>query len=119
MGPDLYGEALRSMKAPGSAFDNDLMGKDPQPAHMRDYFSGPADNRGVHINSGIPNRAFYLASTEIGTDKAAMIWYAALLKMWPTTRFRRRGRRDRGGRPAAHEGRQGAARVDADRERRV
>lgn len=87
MGPDLYGEALRSMKAPGSAYDNDLMGQDPQPAHMRDYFSGPADNRGVHINSGIPNRAFYLASTEIGTDKAAMIWYAALLEMWPTTRF--------------------------------
>jgi Zn-dependent metalloprotease len=35
----------------------------------------------VHINSGIPNRAFYLAATGIGGfagEKAASIWYAAL-----------------------------------------
>ncbi|HLE81072.1 MAG TPA: M4 family metallopeptidase [Dehalococcoidia bacterium] len=87
MGPQLYGEALRSMKAPGTAHDNKLLGKDPQPAHMKDYFAGPEDNRGVHINSGIPNRAFYLTSMEIGTDKAALVWYTALQKLWSSANF--------------------------------
>jgi Zn-dependent metalloprotease len=87
MGPSLYGEALRSMCAPGSAYDNALLGKDPQPAHMKDYYAGPEDNQGVHINSGIPNKAFYLVSREIGTDKAALIWYKALLKLWATANF--------------------------------
>lgn len=77
MGPDLPGEALRSMKAPGTAYDNDIMGTDPQPAHMDDYYTGFEDNQGVHINSGIPNRAFYLVATDIGTDTAAKIWYSA------------------------------------------
>ena len=88
MGPTLYGEALRSMKAPGTAYDNPLLGKDPQPAHMKDYYSGPADNRGVHINSGIMNRAFYLTATDqIGTQDAAKIWYHALQNLWPTADF--------------------------------
>jgi Zn-dependent metalloprotease len=87
MGPKLYGEALRSMCAPGSAYNNDLLGKDVQPAHMKDYYAGPEDNQGVHINSGIPNKAFYLVSREIGTDKAALIWYKALLKLWATANF--------------------------------
>jgi Zn-dependent metalloprotease len=87
MGPELYGEALRSMRAPGTAYDNALMGKDPQPGHMDDYYSGPADNQGVHINSGIPNRAFYLTSREIGTDKAVSVWYHALQNLWATANF--------------------------------
>ncbi len=87
MGPALNGEALRSMKEPGSAHDNDLMGKDPQPAHMKDYYTGPEDNFGVHINSGIPNRAFYLTAMDIGTDEAALIWYKALQRLWPTANF--------------------------------
>jgi Zn-dependent metalloprotease len=87
MGPDLYGEALRSMKAPGTAYDNTLLGQDPQPAHMNDYYAGPADNQGVHINSGIPNRAFFLVSEAIGTDKAAAIWYHALQNLWATANF--------------------------------
>jgi Zn-dependent metalloprotease len=87
MGPQLYGEALRSMKEPGTAYDNSLMGKDPQPAHMKDYYTGSADNYGVHINSGIPNKAFYLASMDMGTEVAAMIWYITLQKLWPTANF--------------------------------
>jgi Zn-dependent metalloprotease len=76
------GEALRSMKAPGSASRID-----PQPAHMRNYQNLPADDRpendhgGVHINSGIPNHAFYLAATALGGfawEKAGRIWYSAL-----------------------------------------
>lgn len=87
MGPELYGEALRSMKEPGTAYDNSLMGKDPQPAHMKDYYAGAEDNGGVHINSGIPNKAFYLTAMDIGTDKAIQIWYAGLLRMSATADF--------------------------------
>ena len=87
MGPTLFGESLRSMKAPGSAYNNNLLGDDPQPSHMRDYYAGESDNRGVHINSGIPNRAFYLVSNDIGTDKAILIWYQALRMLWPDANF--------------------------------
>lgn len=87
MGPALYGEALRSMKAPGTAYDNALIGKDPQPDHMNNYYAGPADNGGVHINSGIPNKAFYLVAMTIGTAKAALIWYHALQSLWPKAQF--------------------------------
>jgi Zn-dependent metalloprotease len=72
------GQALRSMKAPGTAYDNEVMGKDPQPADMRHYFHTSEDNGGVHLNSGIPNHAFYLAATAIGGnawEKAGQIWY--------------------------------------------
>lgn len=87
MGPNLYGEALRSMKAPGTAYDNDILKKDPQPDHMGNYYTGASDNQGVHINSGIPNKAFYLVSMAIGTDKAARIWYHALQNLWSTAYF--------------------------------
>lgn len=87
MGPTLFGESLRSMKAPGSAYNNNLLGSDPQPSHMRDYYAGQDDNQGVHINSGIPNRAFYLVSNDIGTDKAILIWYQALCMLWPDANF--------------------------------
>lgn len=88
MGPELYGEALRSMKAPGSAYNSPIMGgPDPQPAHMRDIYTGTDDNGGVHINSGIPNKAFYLVATSIGTNKAVAIWHQALQKLWPTAKF--------------------------------
>lgn len=82
----LIGEdyALRSMKAPGTAYkDHPIIGDDPQPATMDDYYTLPPweDNGGVHINSGIPNHAFYLAAMEIGGhawEKAGLIWYRAL-----------------------------------------
>ncbi len=78
---NVKGEALRSMKAPGTAYDDPVLGKDPQPAHMSDYVRGPRDNFGVHINSGIPNKAFYLAATKIGGfawERAGLIWYEAM-----------------------------------------
>ena len=74
------GVALRSMKAPGTAYDDPILGKDPQPAHMRDYVNTSDDNGGVHINSGIPNHAFYLMATAIGGfawEKTGNIWYVA------------------------------------------
>ena len=58
--PEVQGRALRSMKAPGTAYDDDVLGKDPQPGHLDDYVETTDDNGGVHLNSGIPNRAFYL-----------------------------------------------------------
>lgn len=75
------GTALRSMKDPGSAYDDPALGKDPQPGHMKDYVKTSSDNGGVHINSGIPNRAFYLAAVELGGyswEKAGKIWYITL-----------------------------------------
>lgn len=82
LGTALHGTALRSMKEPGTAFD-----RDRQPAHMRDYVDLPDDDDpandhgGVHINSGIPNKAFYLVATRLGGrswEKAGPIWYDAL-----------------------------------------
>ena len=79
--PAVRGVALRSMKAPGTAYDDPVLGKDPQPAHMRDYVDTNDDDGGVHVNSGIPNRAFYLVAAAIGGnawDSAGKIWYVAL-----------------------------------------
>lgn len=77
----INGVALRSMKAPGTAFDDPILGKDPQPAHMKQFVRTFDDNGGVHINSGIPNHAFYLAATSLGGyawEKAGRIWYESL-----------------------------------------
>ncbi|NHF58557.1 T9SS type A sorting domain-containing protein [Flavobacteriaceae bacterium TP-CH-4] len=49
-----------------------------QPKDMTEYYTGDRDNGGVHINSGIPNRAYYLVATDIGKDKAEQIYYRAL-----------------------------------------
>src|SRR5919205_714269 len=58
---------IRDMENPGTAFVNDPdLGNDPQPGHMSKIFTGPRDRQGVHINSGIPNRAFVLAAKAIG-----------------------------------------------------
>ncbi|MFC0597461.1 M4 family metallopeptidase [Streptomyces palmae] len=81
LAPDVTGVALRSLKAPGTAYDDDVLGKDPQPAHMDDYVESSQDNGGVHINSGIPNHAFYLLATELGGqawERAGQIWYDVL-----------------------------------------
>jgi len=76
------GTALRSMAAPGTAYDDPVLGKDPQPADMQHYVNTASDNGGVHINSGIPNHAFYLAATSIGGyawTGAGLVWYDTLV----------------------------------------
>ena len=78
----INGVALRSMKAPGTAYDDWLIGTDPQPDHMSKYVNTTDDEGGVHINSGIPNKAFYLAAVALGGkawEKAGHIWYQTLL----------------------------------------
>ena len=80
------GVALRSMAAPGTAYDDPVLGRDPQPAHMRDFVETDEDYGGVHINSGIPNKAFVLTATALGGvawERAGRIWYDALLSGVP------------------------------------
>lgn len=79
--PDVNGIALRSMKAPGEAYDDELIGKDPQPYHMDYYVVTSRDNGGVHINSGIPNHAFYLLCMMLGGnawEAPGQIWYKTM-----------------------------------------
>ncbi len=92
--PDIAGDALRSMKDPGKAYNTPALGRDPQPDNMGKYVHLPdtddGDNGGVHINSGIPNKAFYLTSIGIGGnawEAPGHIWYAALQASSPTTDF--------------------------------
>ena len=78
----VQGAGLRSMLAPGTAYDDDVLGRDPQPAHMRDYVRTTEDNGGVHVNSGIPNHAFFLAAVALGGrswEGAGQIWFDALV----------------------------------------
>jgi Zn-dependent metalloprotease len=82
--PGVNGKALRSMSDPGTAYDDPNLGKDPQPADMAHYVDTTEDSGGVHINSGIPNKAFYLVATKIGGyawEKAGKIWYETLTKV--------------------------------------
>jgi Zn-dependent metalloprotease len=90
--PKVKGSALRSMKAPGTAYDDDVLGKDPQPDSMDSYVRTRADNGGVHINSGIPNRAFCLTAQSLGGnawEAPGQIWYETLTggSLTPTTTF--------------------------------
>ena len=79
--PGVAARGLRDMANPGTAYDDPRLGKDPQGASMDEYVDTSDDNGGVHLNSGIPNRAFHLAATTIGGrswEGAGAIWYAAL-----------------------------------------
>lgn len=81
--PDVQGTALRSLKAPGTAYDDPNLGKDPQPATMAKYVQTTKDNGGVHINSGIPNHAFYLASVSVGGhawEQTGRVWLDTVLQ---------------------------------------
>lgn len=79
--PGVKGVALRNMKEPGTAYNDPRFGKDPQPDNFSAYKKIDRDNGGVHIYSGIPNRAFYLASVAFGGyswEKAGRIWWKAM-----------------------------------------
>jgi len=92
--PGIGADALRSMKAPGTAYNNELFGKDPQPDHMSRFVRLPDteedDFGGVHINSGIPNKAFYLVAMHIdgfAWQAPGHIWYEALKASSVRTQF--------------------------------
>ncbi|MFN2606755.1 MAG: M4 family metallopeptidase [Acidimicrobiales bacterium] len=91
IGADIVGPALapalRSMKDPGHANPHDN-----QPATMAGYVKSNQDNGGVHTNSGIPNKAFYVVATTIGGnawEAPGRIWFAALSdpKLSPNATF--------------------------------
>ena len=86
--PTVKGKALRSMLHPGTAYDDPELGKDPQPADMSGFVHTTEDNGGVHINSGIPNRAFALFAVALGGkawETAGSVWYRALTGGLPAT----------------------------------
>ena len=79
----IKGFALRSLKSPGTAYNDPMLGRDPQPAHMKNFLRTDDDNGGVHINSGIPNKAFQTLATILGGfawERAGKIWYEALTR---------------------------------------
>jgi Zn-dependent metalloprotease len=90
--PRIKAKGIRSMKAPGTAYDDPILGKDPQPGHMDGYVRTEDDNGGVHLNSGIPNRAFYELAIRLkgyAWEKAGKIWYKTLTeKLRPASQFR-------------------------------
>lgn len=83
--------AIRDMEFPGTAYVNDpQLGTDPQPAAYAKLYKGASDSGGVHLNSGIPNRAFALAAKSIGGkawESTGKIWYDAMLRLRPTATF--------------------------------
>jgi len=82
---------IRNMEKPGTAFKSDpYLGDDPQPAHMSNLYTGQRDFQGVHINSGIPNRAFVLAAKALkgnAWNVAGRIWYDTLLQLTSSSQF--------------------------------
>ncbi|KAL7816106.1 Metalloprotease [Trichoderma aethiopicum] len=79
--PDVKGVALRSMKEPGLAYDDERFGKDPQVDNFAQWEVTTEDEGGVHIFSGIPNKAFYLSAVAFGGyswEMAGKIWWRAM-----------------------------------------
>lgn len=90
MGPGTTAKCLRTFKDEPAYQNDPLLGNDPQPKYLKDKYTGSADNGGVHINSGIPNHAFYLVAMELGGQawaKAGMIWYKTLLALNQSSDF--------------------------------
>lgn len=88
--PGVQGHGIRSLKDPGTAYDDPVLGKDPQPAHMSKYVKTRADNGGVHINSGIPNKAFYNTANNLGGNSwqtPGLIWFKAASRIRPNANF--------------------------------
>lgn len=73
------GGALRDLRNPHNG-GNSLNDRGYQPEKMSEYYTGTQDNGGVHINSGIVNRAYYLTANVITKEKAEKIWYRALVQ---------------------------------------
>ena len=91
MGPGTKAKSLRTFKE-GKAYEDDpLLGTDPQPKHLKQKYKGSDDNGGVHINSGIPNHAFYLTAMKIGGRawlRAGRIWYRTMLSLTESSGFK-------------------------------
>lgn len=93
IGEELFvesGAALRDMKNPGTAYNNRLLGSDPQVGHMKDFVHTYQDHGGVHLNSGIPNKAFTVFAESVPGpchDIPLKVWRATLAMSGPRTDF--------------------------------
>ena len=80
--PGIQGDALRSMKAPGEAYDDPLVGKDPQPAHMsevrRDESRTTAAFTSTRASPTTPSIRSRRRSAGAPGRRRGAIWYAAL-----------------------------------------
>ena len=90
--PGVAGVALRNMLHPGTAYDDPRLGRDPQPDRMSGYIKTTDDNGGVHLNSGIPDRAFAVAAMTLGGPAwgaLGRVWYDVLTgdDITPTSDF--------------------------------
>ncbi|HEY0395117.1 MAG TPA: M4 family metallopeptidase [Candidatus Elarobacter sp.] len=78
----VFAQGLRSLRAPGTAYDDPALGgRDPQVEHVRDFVERRGDHGAVHVNSGIPNVAFYRFAHALGGHAwgtAGQVWYHAL-----------------------------------------
>ncbi len=94
--------ALRRMDDPpfrtDSYSENDYNPKDAlnswgQPEHTSEQYRAASrpwtDYGGVHVNSGIPNKAAYLITTNasVGDEKAKQIYYYAMFYLSPNSQF--------------------------------
>jgi hypothetical protein len=83
--------ALRSLKAPGTAYvDEPTLGRDRQVSDVKHLYTGGDDNGGVHINSGIPSKAFYEVAIRLkgyAWERPAHIWYKAYEKLKTNSTF--------------------------------
>lgn len=79
--------ALRSLSDPNNGASKGDYNAGYQPKHYNDRYRGSNDNGGVHINSGIPNYAFYLIASndKVGLNKAEKMFYRALTKYLTST----------------------------------
>lgn len=112
MGPKTKVKSIRTFKAGKAYADDPVFGTDPQPKHMRDIFEGGDDDGGVHINSGIPNHAFYRAALELGGrawETLGPVWYKAMLKLGRRSDFREAARTTFDIAAAEHGSRSGSA----------
>ena len=91
MGPGTKAKALRTFRNEPAYQNDPFLGTDPQPKHLKDKYTGTADSGGVHINSGIPNHAFFLVATSLGGnawEKAGSIWYRSMLALTHNSDFK-------------------------------
>jgi Zn-dependent metalloprotease len=96
MGPGTKAQALRTFKNELAYENDELLGTDPQPEASEEQVHGYSDSGGVHINSGIPNHAFFLVAIELGGrawERAGLIWLQE--RCWrlnKTSSFKENGR---------------------------
>jgi Zn-dependent metalloprotease len=91
MGPAVKARALRTLTGRKAFEDDPLLGTDPQPKHYRDRIRIPDSDVAAHLNSGIPNYAFYLVATRLGGHawtRAGAIWYEAMTTISKRSGFR-------------------------------